>query len=292
MKVLSLFDGMSCGQIALSRIGITPEKYYASEIDKHAITITMANYPDTIQLGDVTKWREWNIDWDSIDLLIGGSPCQGFSFAGKKLAFDDPRSKLFFVYVDILNYIRSVNPEVKFMLENVKMKKEHIAVISETLGVEPVFINSALVSAQNRQRYYWCNWHVEQPEDKGITLSDVLNLPADTFKIYQKDKPHKARPSNTKASCLTGTANAAGNHSQMDVVAMNDAEIPLTSTGRIDIHASPYVFRYSVSACEKLQTVPIGYTSSVSNSQAYKALINGRTVDVIAHILKSGLTTK
>jgi site-specific DNA-cytosine methylase len=287
MKVLSLFDGMSCGQIALNRIGITPEKYYASEIDKHAIRITMSNYPDTIQLGDVTKWREWDIDWASIDLLIGGSPCQGFSFAGKQLAFDDPRSKLFFVYVDILNHIRSVNPSVKFMLENVKMKKEHLAVISETLGVEPVFINSALVSAQNRQRYYWCNWHVEQPEDKGVTLSSVLNLPTNIFKIYQKDKPHKSRPSNTKASCLTGAANAAGNHSQMDVVVMNDTEIPLTSTGRIDIHATPYVFRYSVMTCEKLQTVPVGYTSAVSNSQAYKALINGWTVDVIAHIFNA-----
>ena len=95
MNVLSLFDGMSCGQIALNKIGIKPNKYYASELDKHAIVVTQANYPDTIQLGDATNWREWDIDWSSIDLLIGGSPCQGFSFAGKQLAFDDPRSKLF-----------------------------------------------------------------------------------------------------------------------------------------------------------------------------------------------------
>ena len=174
MNVLSLFDGMSCGQIALNRIGIKPTKYYASELDKYAIKVTQANYPDTVKLGDVTQWREWDIDWASIDLLIGGSPCQGFSFAGKQLAFDDPRSKLFFVYVDILNHIKSVNPSVKFMLENVKMKKEYLAVISEQLGVEPVFINSALVSAQNRQRYYWCNWEVSQPEDRGIVLADIL----------------------------------------------------------------------------------------------------------------------
>lgn len=133
MNVLSLFDGMSCGQIALNRIGITPAKYYAAELDKYAITVTQANYPNTIQLGDVTKWREWDIDWSSIDLLIGGSPCQGFSFAGKQLAFDDPRSKLFFVYVDILNHIKSVNPNVKFLLENVKMKKEFLDVITESL---------------------------------------------------------------------------------------------------------------------------------------------------------------
>ena len=116
MNVLSLFDGMSCGQIALERAGINVSKYYAAELDKYAITVTQANYPDTIQLGDVTKWREWNIDWASIDLLIGGSPCQGFSCLGKQLAFDDPRSKLFFLFFDILNHIRSVNPDVKFML--------------------------------------------------------------------------------------------------------------------------------------------------------------------------------
>lgn len=133
MNVLSLFDGMSCGQIALNCIGINPEVYYASEVDKYAIKVTQANFPNTVQLGDVTQWQSWNIDWSSIDLLIGGSPCQGFSFAGKQLAFDDPRSKLFFVYVDILNHIKSVNPRIKFMLENVKMKKEFLAVITESL---------------------------------------------------------------------------------------------------------------------------------------------------------------
>lgn len=135
MNVLSLFDGISCGRIALDRAGIKVNNYYASELDKHAIKVTQANWPETIQLGDVTKWREWDIDWSSIDLLIGGSPCQGFSFAGKQLAFDDPRSKLFFVYVDILNHIKDVNPYLKFLLENVKMKKEYLDVISETLGV-------------------------------------------------------------------------------------------------------------------------------------------------------------
>lgn len=143
MNVLSLFDGMSCGQIALNRIGIKLTKYYASELDKYAIAVTQANCPDTVQLGDVTNWRDWDIEWASIDLLIGGSPCQGFSFAGKQLAFDDPRSKLFFVYVDILNHIKKHNPDVKFLLENVKMKKEYLAIISEQLGVQPVFINSA-----------------------------------------------------------------------------------------------------------------------------------------------------
>jgi len=141
MNVLSLFDGMSCGRIALSRAGIKVDNYYASELDKYAIKVTQANWPNTIQLGDVTKWREWDIDWSSIDLLIGGSPCQGFSFAGKQLAFNDPRTALFFVYVDILNHIRTVNPDVKFLLENVKMKQEYLYVISEYLNCKPVFIN-------------------------------------------------------------------------------------------------------------------------------------------------------
>jgi len=286
MRVLSLFDGMSCGRIALYRAGITPEKYYASEIDKFAIQVSKANWNDIEHLGDVTNWRKWSIDWAGIDLLIGGSPCQGFSFAGKQLAFDDLRSKLFFVYVDILNHIRGVNPDVKFLLENVKMKKEHLQVITETLGVEPVFINSNLVSAQNRKRYYWANWQFSQPADKGITLPDILGLPVQNFKIYQKDKPEKPRPSNLKSSCLTGTANAAGNHSQMDVIVMNGTDIPLTNTGRIDIKSNHLVRRYSVAECEILQTVPAGYTNSISNSQAYKMLINGWTVDVIAHIFR------
>tara|TARA_Y100000310_G_C20704371_1_gene833799 strand:+ start:23383 stop:24516 length:1134 start_codon:yes stop_codon:yes gene_type:complete len=171
---LSLFHGMGCFNIALEKCSVKFEKVYVSEVDKFAIKEDKENNPENIHLGDVTKWREWDVDWSSIDLLIGGSPCQGFSFAGKQLAFDDPRSALFFVYVDILNHIKSVNPDVKFMLENVRMKKEHLNVITEYLGVDPVFINSALVSAQNRQRYYWCNWEVTQPEDRGILLADIV----------------------------------------------------------------------------------------------------------------------
>jgi len=174
MNVLSLFDGISCGQQALKELGIPVGKYYASEIEKHPIAITQHNFPNTIQLGDITKWHEWDIDWASIDLVQGGSPCQGFSFAGKQLNFNDPRSRLFFEFVDILNHVKKHNPNVKFLLENVRMKKEYQDVISEQLGVKPIMINSTLVSAQNRVRLYWCNWGVEQPEDRGILLKDVL----------------------------------------------------------------------------------------------------------------------
>lgn len=155
MNVLSLFDGMSCGRIALYEAGIKVNKYFASEIDKHAIAQTQLNFPDTIQLGDVTQVK--GCDLPKIDLLIGGSPCQGFSFAGKQLNFKDPRSVLFFEYVRILRELKTINPDIKFLLENVRMRKECELVISNELGLFPVEINSALVSAQNRVRLYWTN---------------------------------------------------------------------------------------------------------------------------------------
>lgn len=168
MIVLSLFDGMACGYQALKDAGIYVEKYYASEIDKYAMQIAKKNHPDIIHLGDVTKWREWSIP--KPDLIIGGSPCQGFSFAGKQLAFDDPRSKLFFDMIDIIDFY---DPKFRF-LENVKMKKEHLDIITKYMACEPHFINSALVSAQNRQRYYWYNWDAPTPDDKGIMLADII----------------------------------------------------------------------------------------------------------------------
>lgn len=297
MNVLSLFDGISAGQVALERAGINVNNYYAAEIDKYAIKVTMANYPRTIQLGDVTKWREWGIDWASVDLLIGGSPCQGFSFAGKQLAFDDPRSALFFVYVDILNHIRSVNPNVKFMLENVKMKKEHLAVISEHLGVEPVFINSALVSAQNRQRYYWANWEFEQPEDKGVVLADV---------IATSDKcDHKTVQFNHRIRGVTqderGIRYNKGDKAKSGISELGRILKPEASytDALTTSHAPKLALNDNVEnlqyrkltpiECERLQTFPDNYTAHVSNTQRYKALGNSWTGDVVAHIFRDGL---
>lgn len=181
LTVLSLFDGMSCGQLALQRAGIKVKQYYAAEIDKYAIQVTQKNFPDTIQLGDVTK--VFAKDLPKIDLIIGGSPCQGFSFAGKMLNFNDERSKLFFEFVRL---VKECNPKF-FFLENVKMKQEHELVISQYMKVAPIEINSSLLSAQNRQRLYWTNINqksyglfddmftdIPQPKDRLIKLKDIL----------------------------------------------------------------------------------------------------------------------
>jgi len=184
VKVLSLFDGMSCGQIALNKLGVSVDTYYASEIDKYAIEITQKNYPGTVQVGDITKLKAE--DFKDVDLILAGSPCQGFSFAGKQLAFDDPRSALFFEFIRLL---KEIKPKY-FLLENVRMKKEFIDVISEQVskcypeilfGIEPTLINSSLLSAQSRQRLYWTNIQgVTQPKDKNIVLKDILETDGET----------------------------------------------------------------------------------------------------------------
>lgn len=204
LTVLSLFDGMSCGAIALREAGIKVKRYFASEIDRQAIRQTQLNFPDTIQLGSVTDVKV--SDLPHIDLLIGGSPCQGFSFAGKQLNFSDPRSVLFFEYVRILREIQKYNPDVKFLLENVRMLSEYENIISGQLGIFPVAINSALVSAQNRYRLYWTNIRIKsvrdlfgstlhtdipQPEDRGIYLRDILDSDVDNRFYLKSDEIDK-----------------------------------------------------------------------------------------------------
>ena len=187
-NVLSLFDGISCGQVALRRAGILYDKYYASEIEKQPIWVTQYNFPNTIQLGDVEKWKEWDIDWSKIDLLIGGSPCTNLSIAGNRKGLEGEQSRLFYAYVAILNHIKKFNPDVKFLLENVEsMTDSDKGIINSHLGCKPIMINSSLLSAQNRKRYYWFNWHLKKtglfgiptcdiplPDDKHILLKDIL----------------------------------------------------------------------------------------------------------------------
>lgn len=174
MRVLSLFDGMACGYEALKRAGIQVTEYHAFENDKYAIKVAMKNHPDIIQHGEISFMTDFT-KFKGFDLVMGGSPCQGFSMAGKQLNFNDPRSQLFFEFVRALDEIQ---PKW-FMLENVRMKQDYIDIINKFIGVPPVCINSGLVSAQNRIRYYWANWHIEQPEDRGIFLKDIVHETTD-----------------------------------------------------------------------------------------------------------------
>ena len=372
MNVLSLFDGMSCGRVALERAGIQVDNYYASEIDKHAISITQRNYPNTEQLGSVLGWREWNLP--RIDLLIGGSPCQGFSIAGKQLAFDDPRSKLFFEYVAC---IRRFKPRY-FLLENVRMKKEFLDVITEYMGVEPICINSNLVSAQNRVRYYWTNIpNVTRPDDLGILLKDIIHEgnPNDALSNGWTDWWKQNAEFQLQKQYSTFTAEKAGTMTARQYASWNgnfwfealnkyivpfdktlqilDREVQrgkvgyfrsdsqanrvyyihdkaitlcgdagggaakmgqylfgritpdrvekrqngqrfsdgqkfytLTAQDRHGVLVEGYIRKLSPVECERLQTLPDNYTAGVSDSQRYKMLGNGWTVDVIAHIFK------
>lgn len=292
LTVLSLFDGMSCGRIALERNNQKVSKYYASEIDKYAIAVSQYNYPDTIQLGDINNWRDWDIDWASIDLVLAGSPCQGFSFSGKGLAFDDPRSKLFFVFVDTLNHVKSLNQNVTFLLENVQMKREWQDIITEYTGTEPILINSSLVSAQSRKRLYWTNIpNVSQPLDRKIGWGSIREYGVDNNFYYtenglawiskhsiRKNKPLRVWKNNEK--CQMIEASHFKNYSSQRFFGIQD-ESGLRYITPLE--------------CERAQTLPDNYTKygclenktmEISNTQRYKMTGNGWTVDVICHILK------
>jgi DNA-cytosine methyltransferase len=373
MNVLSLFDGMSCGRIALERCGFTVKNYWASEIDKYAMTVAKANWPDMVHIGDVRNviWPEM-FDGEPIDLLIGGSPCQGFSWAGKRLNFDDPRSKLFFEFVRVL---REAKPKW-FLLENVNMKQEFQDIISEQLGVKPIRINSNIVSAQNRDRLYWTNIPMSSmPENKRIVLKDILEdgytdrdkshcLDANYFKggnlksYFEKRRRQLVfdldENQNKSGMILAGEADLKGHGYNRRVYSTdgksptlaaasggnlepkvlypasivgrrlnedgvrkdNDKDVPITqclevhendksrclSTVEKDVLLSPlpegrYPDAYNEEMrlmwrkltpieCERLQTVPDNYTAHVSNTQRYRMLGNGWTVDVICHLLE------
>jgi DNA-cytosine methyltransferase len=301
-NVLSLFDGISCAQVALKRAGIQFDNYFASEVDKYAMQVTQANHPDTFQLGSVTDIKSDHLP--RIDLLVGGSPCQGFSLAGKQLNFDDERSALFFEY---LRLKKQLKPKY-FLLENVAMKREVQDVISELMGCEPIVINSNLVSAQNRKRLYWTNIpNVTQPEDKGIVLADIIEDGyVDREKAFCVDQSYYKGEdgANLRLYCTKSRRQIVFLGDQMTepywvkTYTKNEREmIELKKQGlaipgaNIELNLlckEKVAFRkLTPIECERLQTLPDNYTQAVSNTQRYKGLGNGFTVDVIAHIFKN-----
>ena len=390
INVFSLFDGMSCGQLALKKAGVPIGIYHASEIDKWAIKVTKKNFPFTIQMGDITKLEDFRLELIrkhiGIDLVMGGSPCQGFSFAGKGLNFEDPRSKLFFEFVRVLKILK---PKY-FLLENVRMKKESQDIISEYMGVEPRVINSNLVSAQNRHRLYWTNIPFDMPEDRGLILADVLepledldpkylagdkllknytggdqlnpNYKSQANTIHDITKPgptvcagtHGYANGYVSGGAIRGRYDKDGKIKQQLELRLDDKTNSLTTVqkdnvvvtrciqvGEADLKGHDLLKRvYSPQGkaptlntmgggnrepkvvirkksktvrsggrssydrhewdsvdnlhwrkltpleCERLQTVPDNYTNHVSDTQRYKMLGNGWTVDVVAHILK------
>lgn len=356
MNVLSLFDGISCGKVALNRARFRIDKYYSSEIDKFAIRISRANHPEIIQLGDIADRKKWRLP--KIDLLLGGSPCQGFSIAGNRLNFDDPRSRLFFDFVDVLKKRKPRN----FIFENVaSMSREIKDEISRLLRVEPILINSALVSAQNRRRLYWTDIPgVEQPEDRGILLKDILEFETfcdrkkalafvrnyenaavsiSGFKYYIEKKKHQLvfSPLNQELSARAydymfrktskdrnhwdfGHHSDAGKEKSACVTANFSRGVPynvirlgeclpggignrvysiygksIALTHSSGGRAGPgnalisdnriYARQLTPREAEILQTLEPGYTDHVSKTQRFRAIGNGWTVDVIAHIL-------
>lgn len=300
MNVLSLFDGLSCGQIALNRVGIMYDKYYASEIDKHAIKVTQHNYPNTIQLGSITELK--GSDLPKIDLLFGGSPCQSFSSAGTRSGFDG-KSGLFWEYVRVLNEVKPTY----FLLENVVMKKEWEDVITEALGVEPIKINSSLVSAQNRVRLYWTNIpNISQPEDKNVNLVDILEsddlinpsairgrkLNKATILGRRLNNEGKREDYNKEipiTQCLEVRATNMNKSNCLTTVGKDNVLTTLPVGRHPDAFKNNLPFRYyTLKEYCRLQTVPDNYFNGVvSESQAKKMLGNGWTIDVISHIFKN-----
>ena len=228
MNVVSLFNGMNTVRQALENVGIKVNKYYSSEIKPYAIELTQHHFPDTIQVGDVTKWREWDIDWKSIDLILSGSPCQDLSAAGKRAGINGSKSSLFFVFVEILEYIKSLNPKILFLQENVgSASKLDVGIMSRALGLYPVRINSSLVTAQLRDRYYWSNiktketmfdivTDIPQPKNKGIMFKDIITsgtniIPQDYLKEHRKG--NMSTIERNKHTCLNTESGQKG-HSQ------------------------------------------------------------------------------
>lgn len=282
MNILSLFDGISCGQVALNRIGIKYDKYYASEINQYAITVTQNNFPNTIQVGDVTKLKGESLP--QIDLLLGGSPCQSFSNAGKRDGFNG-KSKLFLEYVRLL---KELKPKY-FLLENVQMKQEFKDIITEMLGVSPLEINSNVLSAQNRKRIYWTNIPSYFLPYSNILLQDILQGEVDDKYYVNEDNFIKIAEDNEKGNKAgyfrkDCQANRVYYSSGKAVTLCGEAGGGAAKMGQYFIDGK--IRKLTPIECERLQTLNDNYTSGIPEAQRYKCLGNGWTVSVICFLLK------
>jgi len=314
MNVLSLFNGMNTGRQALENVGIKVNKYYSSEVKPYAIELTQYHFPDTLQVGDVTKWKEWNINWKEIDLILSGSPCQDLTVAGKRAGIYGKKSSLFFVFVDILNHIKSLNPNVLFLQENVgSASKFDVGIMSRELGVYPVRINSKLVTAQLRDRYYWSNIRtketifdlvtdIPQPKDRGIMFKDVITggrvervkalaLLESESRVCTSQESIKKRAEREfinmiyvdtdKHVALKMQNNRNNQASQEYLKHRNETTGMLTL-----IHTEGIVRTVNQIEMERLQGFPDGYTSILSKSKAGSLLGDGWTLPIIEHIFK------
>ena len=321
MNVISLFNGMNTGRQALENVGIKVNKYYSSEIKPYAIELTQHHFPDTIQVGDVTKWREWDIDWQSIDLILSGSPCQDLSAAGKRAGINGSRSSLFFVFVEILEHIKSLNPKVLFLQENVgSASKLDVGIMSRALGVYPVRINSSLVTAQLRDRYYWSNIRtketmfdivtdIPQPKYRGIMFKDIITdgfvdrvksfaLLEHTEKAFgykdrfseKAQKYIKSRENfsvnlvyvdTDKHTCLNTGSGATEKAKQEYLLHRNE------TTGMITLIKEDGLVRTvnKIEMC-RLQGFPDDYCDILSTAKAGSLLGDGWTLPIIEHIFK------
>jgi site-specific DNA-cytosine methylase len=281
MNVVSLFNGMNTGRQALENVGIKVNKYYSSEIKPYAIELTQYHFPDTIQVGDVTKWREWNIDWKSIDLVLSGSPCQDLSAAGKRAGINGSRSSLFFVFVEILEHIKLLNPKVLFLQENVgSAAKIDVGIMSRALGVYPVRINSSLLTAQLRDRYYWSNIRTKEtmfdlvtdiphPKDKGIMLKDIIT---------------SGEVDRNKSLCIIERYIGAVPKSEE---AIQKFLINRVEFGSYTVVLDNNLYRpfNKIEMC-RLQGFPDDYCDILSTDKAGSLLGDGWTLPIIEHIFK------
>ena len=312
MNVLAPFNGISCGRVALEQLGIKVTNYYASEIDKNAIAVTQKNYPDTINLGDILNWRAWELEfeWADIDLILAGFPCQAWSIAGNKEGDNDPRGALVHTLLEVWNEVKKHNPNVKFLFENVRMKNEHLDFINNLFDCEPIKIDSGLVSAQSRVRFYWTNIeYIGAPEDKGILLKDILDEEG-AFRFIDKDKSdyilklaslhnnervevakgRKKMPEDITIKPRPGQFIYTNHLSQNGrILRDKSATLVCSSTPHcvaVDSEGELRIRKLSIEECEQLQTLPRGYTEGIGGGQRIKTIGNGWTVDVIAHLLK------